>query len=39
MKVITIGRLKGNDVIIDNDDRVSRHHLQIVQLDDGSYTI
>lgn len=37
MKVITIGRLKGNDVIIDNDDRVSRHHLQIVQLDDGSY--
>ena len=37
MKVITIGRIKGNDVIIDNDDRVSRHHLQIVQLDDGSY--
>lgn len=37
MKVITIGRLKGNDVIIDNDDRVSRHHLQIVQLDDGTY--
>ena len=37
MKVITIGRLKGNDVIIDNDDKVSRHHLQIVQFDDGSY--
>lgn len=37
MKVITIGRLKGNDVVIDNDDKVSRHHLQIVQFDDGSY--
>ncbi len=37
MKVITIGRLKGNDVVIDNDDRVSRHHLQIVQMDDGTY--
>ena len=37
MKVITIGRLKGNDVIIENDDKVSRHHLQIVQLDDGSF--
>lgn len=37
MKVITIGRLKGNDVVIDNDDKVSRHHLQIVQMDDGSY--
>lgn len=37
MKVITIGRLKGNDVIIENDDKVSRHHLQIVQMDDGSF--
>lgn len=37
MKVITIGRHNGNDVIIDNDDKVSRHHLQIVQFDDGSY--
>ena len=37
MKVITIGRSEGNDVIIDNDDKVSRHHLQIVQLDDGSF--
>ena len=37
MKVITIGRLKGNDVIIENDDKVSRHHLQIVQMDDGTY--
>ena len=37
MKVITVGRLKGNDVIIDNDDKVSRYHLQIVQMDDGTY--
>ena len=37
MKVITIGRSQGNDVIIDNDDRVSRHHLQIVQMDDNTY--
>ena len=37
MKVITIGRHCGNDVIIDNDDKVSRHHLQIVQYDDGSF--
>ena len=37
MKVITIGRQKGNDVIIENDDKVSRHHLQIVQMDDGSF--
>lgn len=37
MKVITVGRLKGNDVVIDNDDRVSRHHLQIVQMDDGTF--
>ena len=37
MKVITIGRQCGNDVIIDNDDKVSRHHLQIVQYDDGSF--
>ena len=37
MKVITIGRSEGNDVVIDNDDKVSRHHLQIVQLDDGSF--
>ena len=37
MKVITIGRHSGNDVVIDNDDKVSRHHLQIVQYDDGSY--
>ena len=36
MKVITIGRLKGNDVVID-DEKVSRYHLQIVQFDDGSF--
>lgn len=36
MKVITIGRMNGNDVIV-NDDKVSRHHLQIVQFDDGSF--
>lgn len=36
MKVITIGRLKGNDVVID-DEKVSRFHLQIVQFDDGSF--
>ena len=36
MKVVTIGRLKGNDVVI-NDEKVSRYHLQIVQFDDGSF--
>lgn len=39
MKVITIGRLYTNDVIIDNDDLVSRHHLQIIKDDNGLYTI
>lgn len=36
MKVITIGRNKGNDVII-QDEAASRYHLQIVEFDDGSY--
>lgn len=36
MKVITIGRSKGNDVII-LDEAASRYHLQIVEFDDGSY--
>ena len=39
MKVITIGRSEGNDVVINDDDKVSRHHLQIVQFDDGSYQL
>lgn len=38
MKVITIGRSSQNNVII-NDSKVSRHHCQIVQYDDGSYGI
>lgn len=37
MIVITIGRTsEGNDVVI-NDPMVSRHHLQIIQNDDGSF--
>ena len=38
MKVITIGRSSENDVRI-NDPKVSRHHLQIVQHDDGSFSL
>lgn len=38
MKVITIGRSEENDVII-NDAHASRHHLQIIQHDDGHYTL
>ena len=38
MKVITIGRSHDNDVSI-NDPYVGRHHCQIVQYDDGSFTI
>ncbi len=38
MKVVTIGRGTDNDVII-NDSRVSRHHLQIIQNDDGTYKL
>ena len=38
MKAITVGRLEDNDVVI-NDEYASRHHLRIVQHDDGSYTL
>lgn len=38
MKVITIGRSSQNDVPI-NDGKVSRHHCQIIQHDDGSYSL
>lgn len=38
MKVITIGRSSENDLPI-NDPKVSRHHCQIVQHDDGTFTL
>ena len=38
MKVITIGRSEENDVTI-NDMHASRHHLQIIQHDDGHFTL
>ncbi len=38
MRVITIGRSAENDVVI-NDPKVSRHHAQIVQQDNGSVYI
>ena len=38
MKVITIGRSSANDIII-NDRQVSRHHCQIVQHDNGAYSL
>ena len=38
MKVITIGRSEENDVVI-NDSHASRYHLQIIQHDDGHYTL
>lgn len=38
MKVITIGRLEDNDVVV-NDACASRHHLQIIQHDDGHYSL
>lgn len=38
MKVITIGRNPNNNVVID-DPKVSRHHLQIIQDDYGSFRI
>ncbi len=38
MKVITIGRSTENDVVI-NDPKVSRHHFQVIQHDDGHYTL
>ena len=38
MKVVTIGRETDNDIVID-DAHASRHHLQIAQHDDGSYSL
>ena len=38
MKVITIGRHEDNDVFVD-DPCASRHHLQIIQHDDGHYSL
>ena len=38
MKVITIGRDLDNDIVI-NDDKASRHHLQIIKEDSGSFRI
>lgn len=38
MKVITIGRGSDNDVDI-NDPHASRHHLQIIQHDDGHFSL
>lgn len=38
MKVITIGRSGENDVVI-NDPHASRHHVQIIQHDDGHYSL
>ena len=38
MKVITIGRSQENNIVVNND-KVSRVHMQIVQHDDGSYSV
>lgn len=38
MKVVTIGRSEQNDIVI-NDYKASRHHLQIVQQDNGQYSL
>lgn len=38
MRVITIGRNEDNDVVI-NDAHASRYHLQIIQHDDGHYSL
>ena len=38
MRVITIGRSKSDDIVID-DITVSRHHLQIIEFDDGHYRL
>lgn len=38
MKVITIGRSEENDVVV-RDPHASRHHLQIIQHDDGHFTL
>lgn len=39
MKVITIGRSSGNNDIIVDDVNVSRNHLQIIQDDNGNYSV
>lgn len=39
MKVITIGRDESNDIVIADDPHASRHHLQIIQHDDGHFTL
>lgn len=39
MKVITIGRDKSNDIVIADDPHASRHHLQIIQHDDGHFSL
>ena len=39
MKVITIGRDASNDIVIEDDPHASRHHLQIIQHDDGRFTL
>lgn len=38
MKVITIGRHEGNDVVI-QDPYATRHHMQIIRHDDGHYSL
>lgn len=38
MKVITIGRSPENEVCV-NDPKVSRHHCQVIQHDDGHFTL
>jgi aspartyl protease family protein len=38
MKIITIGRHSGNDIII-NDNKVSRYHLQIIRDDTGNFRV
>lgn len=38
MKVITIGRGSENEVTI-SDDKVSKHHAQIIQADNGNFSI
>lgn len=38
MKVITIGRGYDNDVVI-NDTKISKNHVQLVQHDNGSYSV
>lgn len=38
MKIITIGRGAGNDIVI-NDAKISQNHVQIVEHDNGDYTV